>query len=108
MYNGLSKLNQIQRKFLKGILTKEEFASLNDCVSNGQASIDQIEQMYPVDMINNSVVLPIGNKRFLFSKGDYRKINEHYLEILQVLASRDDLDNPVFVEVQEDGILCID
>ena len=67
-----------------------------------------LEEMYPIAMIQDSVVLPVGNHYFVFAKTDYTKLKEQHLDILFALSMDADLHNPVYVEIDDDGRLSVD
>lgn len=67
-----------------------------------------LEEIYPDEMVDHSTVLPVGEKYFIFSKDDAKKLTEQQVDTLSALAERKDLHNPVFVEMDEKGGLCVD
>ena len=67
-----------------------------------------LERMYPDEMINHSVIIPISEKYFVFSENDMKKFTEQHMDILIALAKNKELHNPVFVEIEDDGRLSID
>jgi len=67
-----------------------------------------LEVMYPDEMINDSVVVPTCGKYFIFAKKDLEKFTEEHMDTLVALAKNEDLQNPVFIEIDETGRLCVD
>lgn len=70
--------------------------------------IGLLDQMYPLELIDNSQIIPIDNHCFLFSKEDAEKLSEGHYDILSELADSKQLANPVYVELDEEGRLIVD
>lgn len=83
-------------------LTENDFNACDDTLGK------MLERMYPDYMIQNSVIIPIAEKYFIFSKQDAARLTEQHFDILSVLSAHEDLHNPVFVEIDSEGGLCID
>lgn len=69
---------------------------------------NELFDMYDNTIIENSEVLVIGNKHFLFSKNDFRKLNEEQKNTLELISLEESLINPVYVEIGSEGELIID
>lgn len=67
-----------------------------------------LEEMYPDEMIRDSKIVSVGDTFFVFSKEDAKRLTEQHLDTLSALAETADLHNPVFVEIDEMGGLCVD
>lgn len=67
-----------------------------------------LEEMYPDEMVKNSCIIPMGEKYFIFSRDDAKRITEQHVDTLSCLAEQSILHNPVFAEINEEGGLCID
>lgn len=53
-------------------------------------------------------VLKLGEKRFVFSQEDFKRLSDSHLESLDSLSSSEDLINPVYIELDSEGRLLID
>ncbi len=67
-----------------------------------------LDQMYPVSLIDDSYIVEIDNHYFIFSKQDAEMLTEHHFDTLSALSDNEPLLNPVFVEIDEEGILIVD
>lgn len=67
-----------------------------------------LQEMYPLELINEVDVISIGSKNFLISKEDKARLTDEQENIFINLADNDDLHNPVFVSLSDDGVLLID
>lgn len=70
--------------------------------------IHTLDSMYPVEMIENSKIVRLDKKYFVFSKAESERLTEEHFDILLTLAENEELHNPVFVEMDEEGRLVID
>lgn len=52
-------------------------------------------------------VVPMGDKRFVFNKGEIDNLNQELIQTLEELSEMDDLLNPVYITL-EDGELLVD
>lgn len=91
--------------FLILALTKNEQTELLQTLENDQKAIDTLYSMYPPSLIDEKVVVPVENKRFLIDK-DIR-LNKEQKHTLELLAKEMILQNPVYITI-EDGILVAD
>ena len=87
---------------ISNISMREEDFSLEDF-----QLLKSLQEMYPVEMYDEVEVLPIGDKNFVISKEDIEKLSEEQRNVFINLAEQD-LHNPVFVTMSEDGVLLID
>lgn len=92
------------------IMSGEQQVDLNsrDFSDDDTELIERLVRIYPIELVENSEVYNFGNKSFVLSKMDATKLSEQHMDVLSVLASKDDLYNPVFVEIDEEGRLLID
>lgn len=67
-----------------------------------------LEQMYPIEIVQNSRVIAVGEKYFVFREKDIEFLTEQHFDTMAFLADREDLHNPVYVEIDSEGRLCID
>ena len=72
------------------------------------AVIQSLEQMFPEEMIQNCDIIAIDKKYFVFSKKELARLTEQHFDILASLSDHLDLHNPVYVEIDNDGRLCVD
>lgn len=80
----------------------------SDLDRNDENILRALEQMYTLDFINNSHIIKMDTCYFLFSKDDLPKITENHYDTLGALAESQDLINPVYVEIDDEGRLLID
>ncbi len=80
----------------------------NDFNQNDVRMIETLSNMYPVEMANSSEVLNIDNFYFVIEKNNLSKLTEEHFDILSSLISKEELHNPIFVDIDEDGRLIID
>lgn len=67
-----------------------------------------LETMYPDELIADSDVLSVDETHFVFAKDDIVKLTECHLDTLSLIAEKAELQNPVFVEINESGGLILD
>jgi hypothetical protein len=67
-----------------------------------------LETMYPMSLIDNSHIIEIDNHYFVFGKQDAGRLSEKHLDILRELSDKEQLSNPVYVELDEEGTLIVD
>ena len=70
--------------------------------------IETLGRMYPVEMIESSEIVKVDNYYFVMSKVNFTKLTEEHLDILMALSSSEELHNPVFLSIDEEGGLMID
>lgn len=92
------------------IMAGEQHVELyEDDFNDADLSISKtLEEMYPDEMVHNSIIIPIDEKYFVFSKNTAKQLTEQHMDTLSSLAMQNDLHNPVFVEIDETGGLCVD
>lgn len=67
-----------------------------------------LKEMYPIELINQMDIISIADKHFLVMKKDVALLNEEQKNILINLADDESIHNPVYVSVDEDGVLLVD
>ena len=67
----------------------------------------ELENLYSKDFIENSCVIRINNKYFVFNKQDAKKLTGTNFDVLESLSKMEELINPVMVNLNE-GRLEID
>ena len=70
--------------------------------------VQQLINRYPLSLIDDSDVIKLNNKYFVFSKSDIPKLEEQHYNVLAMLSEKEELHNPVFVEVDDGGRLIVD
>ncbi|MBO1909767.1 hypothetical protein [Sporosarcina sp. 6E9] len=66
-----------------------------------------LREMYPSELIDNSAVISIMDKNFLLSIGDFMRLTEDQKNVFLNLVD-EDLENPVYVSLSDEGVLLID
>lgn len=67
-----------------------------------------LDDMYPASMIDDSVIINLDKNYFVFSVNDSQKLTGEHFDTLMALAEQENLRNPVYVDIDEDGRLLID
>ena len=80
----------------------------NDFNRDDESMMRLLDEMYPIDMVNNTDIIHLDNKYFVFAKSDSSKLKEEHFDTLMTLAEQDSLNNPVYVEIDEEGRLLVD
>ncbi len=97
-----AKENQIADGWYQVDLSESDF---ND---DDTRIIKSLMKMYPLSMIENSSIIGIDNHFFVFSKQDSERLSERHFDILCELAENENLQNPIYVELDENGRLIVD
>lgn len=92
------------------IMSGERHVSLDerDFDENDTDMIRLLDKMYPVSLIKNSQVIKIDNHYFLFDNEDINRLSDDDYDVLSDLSENEDLTNPVYVSLDEEGRLIID
>lgn len=80
----------------------------SDFVHSDLELLTTLQEMYPVEFIDQVNVISIADKNFLVSKNDAINLREEQKNILINLADNENIHNPVYVSVDEDGVLLVD
>ena len=94
-----SKENRIMNGEKQVDLREEDFSARD------RELITLFGKMYDVDKILDSKIVCCNNKYFVFSIEDSKKLTEQHFDDLFKLSENDDLLNPVFTEVDDEGVL---
>lgn len=70
--------------------------------------IKMLEKMYPMEMVSDSTVYSLNNYNFVFRKEAAERLTATHMDALFALSESEELHNPVFVELDEEGRLIID
>ncbi|GAA5414334.1 hypothetical protein [Ureaplasma ceti] len=79
-----------------------------DFNQNDEQIIRSLDEMYPIEMINNSEIINLKEKYFIISKSNITKLKSKHFNVLTRLSECEELNNPVFVDIDEEGRLLID
>lgn len=69
---------------------------------------DALYDGYDTKLIRDSEILYLDPAKFIFKKGERDKLSEEQLNALEEVACSGEIDNPMFVNIAEDGVLEID
>lgn len=92
-------------KFLHVAANKPPDLETCDFSENDIRLTQALMKMYPASMIDNTDVLAVGEKFFLFRKSDSAKITKKHMETLTLLSNIEELENPVYVEVCDEKLI---
>ena len=67
-----------------------------------------LDEMYPINMIDNFVIINLDKNYFVFSSEDSQKLTEGHFDALMTLAEQENLHNPVYVDIDVEGRLLVD
>ena len=82
-----------------------DLADLNDEDIN---LITMLYNHYPSELVENSKIIAVKEKKFVVSKVDYDQIIQNHMEKLEKLAKKPKLHNPVFVKLDDEGKLVVE
>ena len=70
--------------------------------------ITMLANLYPSELVENSKIIAVKEKKFVVSKVDYDKIIQNHMARLEKLAKKHKLYNPVFVKLDDEGKLVVE
>ena len=70
--------------------------------------ITMLDNQYPRELVENSKIIALKDKKFVVSKVDYDQIIQNHMERLEKLAKKPKLHNPVFVKLDDEGKLVVE
>ena len=70
--------------------------------------ITMLYNRYSSELVENSEIISVKEKKFVVSKIDHEKIIQNHMERLEKLAKKPKLHNPVFVKLDDEGKLVKD
>ena len=70
--------------------------------------ITMLYNRYSSELVENSEIITVKEKKFVVSKIDHEKIIQNHMEKLEKLAKKPKLHNPVFVKLDDEGKLVKD
>lgn len=80
----------------------------SDFNSDDEKMIKLLDSMYSETIIDNSAIVNLDKNYFVFHKNEIPKLTEEHFDILLTLTEQDNLHNPVYVDIDEEGRLLID
>ena len=90
--------------FLKEVQTAEEYQK----IEQDKKAFKTCLEMYDEEYIDSVQVYAVNNKRFIVSKEDVPKLPVTWADTSAELSLVETLENPVYVEIDTDGILLIE
>ncbi len=97
-----SQEHRIKRGEKNVILNEEDF---ND---SDRDLLLSLRNMYSIDYIDSVRVIQVCGKSFIINKDDIQKLTDEQKRVFITLANNDNLQNPVYVTVAEDGVILVD
>lgn len=79
-----------------------------DFNEDDKTMIRLLDEMYPINMIDNFVIINLDKNYFVFSSEDSQKLTEEHFDVLMTLAEQENLHNPVYVDIDVEGRLLVD
>ena len=79
-----------------------------DFNEDDKTMIRLLDEMYPINMIDNFVIINLDKNYFVFSSEDSQKLTEGHFDALMTLAEQENLHNPVYVDIDVEGRLLVD
>lgn len=79
-----------------------------DFNEDDESMIRMLDEMYPVDMIDNTIIINLDKNYFVFTVEDSQKLTEEHFDALMTLAEQENLHNPVYVDIDTEGRLLVD
>jgi len=67
-----------------------------------------LREMYPIEYIDSVKVIQISGKSFIINHSDVERLTEEQCSLFTTLAKDDNLTNPVYVTLDEDGVVLVD
>lgn len=64
--------------------------------------------MYPLQMVNSSEIIRLENFYFVISKEHFKNLTEKHMDTLSILVQEEELHNPIFIDIDDEGRLIID
>lgn len=90
-----------QTQFLKQVLTQDEYES----ILKDSSLFKQSKELYSDELIDSVNIISIDDKRFLIRKEDANRMPNNFIQTLSIVEVD---NNPIYVEVSEEGVLLID
>jgi len=82
--------------------------SESDLDASDQSFIGTLKSAFSTQFIEECEVLEIGEKNFIISKEEAKGLSAEHYDTLYKLADKQGLENPVYLELDEEGALLVD
>ncbi|WP_028590370.1 hypothetical protein [Paenibacillus massiliensis] len=82
--------------------------SRNDFNENDKSLINSFCESYTEEFIDSIVVLEVLGKSFVIEKSDYSILSDDQRLVFLQLAQQEELVNPVYITISEDGVILVD
>jgi len=107
------KYNLTGIKEEKEVITRHFFDSLTplpylDINKDDKILINNLMNVYSLEYIKSVQVIQLQNKSFIISKDDIPKLSNDAKEVFLSLASNEELQNPVYINVSNKGRVLVD
>lgn len=79
----------------------------DDFTQNDFFLLETLREMYPIELIENSEVISILDKNFIISKDILPRLTKEQKDLFLTLAD-ENLHNPVFIDLTEEGVMLVD
>lgn len=81
----------------------------SDFTENDEGIIINLKSAFPIDFVRNSTIINIDAKSFIFHNHDSEKLTEaHYDALYQIVESGTCSENPIYVSLDDSGVMNID
>lgn len=80
----------------------------HDFNASDEAMIRALDSMYPEKMIDESEIINLDRFYFVLPQKAMQQLTEAHIDILTSLAERENLHNPVYVDIDKEGRLVVD
>ncbi|MCZ8512424.1 hypothetical protein O9H85_08250 [Paenibacillus filicis] len=67
-----------------------------------------LRNMYSIEYIDSVEVIQISGKSFIIKKTDIPKLTDEQKSVFITLANNQELENPVYISVSDDGVVLVD
>lgn len=91
------------------IFSDQKHISLSevDFDTRDEEIINELKDLYSSEFIDTVNIVKIKKKNFLLDDLDFSRLNDQHKDVLEMLAE-EDLDNPVYITIGEEGELLVD
>lgn len=107
--SGLTHELNLWKSKEEEIMSGGRHLPLDECSLNHDdiSIVKELFELYSTDFISTSNVVSIKDKNFLLNDRDFRNLTNEQKEVLELLAE-EELENPVYVTIGEEGELLVD
>ena len=82
--------------------------NVSDFNAHDEQMIKILDSMYSDELVNNSIVISVDKNSFVFPQSATNKLKESHMDTMLELTENENLHNPVFVDIDEEGRLIVD